>query len=79
MSIIKSLRFHPLAAAVAKPYGMAKGLATARHATIVVIVRQGPSGADNAAIYEAIAALETESKRQSQRWFAAWRASSAAR
>ena len=37
MSVIKTLRFHSISAAVAKPYGMAKGLATARQSTIVVI------------------------------------------
>ena len=37
MSTIRTLRFHPIGAAVAKPYGMAKGLATARQSTIVVI------------------------------------------
>ena len=37
VSIIKTLRFHPVGAAVAKPYGMAKGLATARQSTIVVV------------------------------------------
>jgi len=37
VSVIRTLRFHAIAAAVAKPYGMAKGLATARQSTIVVI------------------------------------------
>ena len=37
MSIIKSLRFHPVSVAVSKPYGMAKGLATARQSTIIAL------------------------------------------
>ena len=37
VSTIRTLRFHPIGAAVAWPYGMAKGLATARQSTIVEI------------------------------------------
>jgi len=45
MSIITSIRFEALSAPVARPYGMAKGLAAARQSTIVVIeTRDGIQG-----------------------------------